>query len=59
MNVMTATRDELEMAVLEHDILPTGTSADCAKVIAMTTAEIRAVVAAWVEAGDETDRSCR
>jgi hypothetical protein len=49
----TATRAELESAVVEHDILPTD-AAGCERIVAMSTEELRAAVTAWIEAGDET-----
>jgi len=48
----TMTRADLECAVLEYSILPTD-AAGCAAVSAMGDEELRAVVLAWIEAGDE------
>jgi hypothetical protein len=48
----TMDRADLEMAIIEHDILPTD-AAGCDAIGAMGDEELRAVVLAWIEAGDE------
>ena len=53
MNVDTCSRNDLEAAILENDILPCDTSEQCAAVSAKSTDELRAIVSAWVAAGDE------
>ena len=48
----TMDRADLEWAIIEHDILPTD-AAGCDRIAAMGDEELRAVVLAWIEAGDE------
>lgn len=45
-------RTDLEVVILEEDLLPSD-AAGCAAVAAMTDDELRAVIGAWIEAGDE------
>jgi hypothetical protein len=52
MTLATMTRDDLEMAILENDIVACDAEG-IAKIQAMGTEELRAVVGAWIEAGDE------
>lgn len=49
----TMDRVDLEMAIIEHGILPCNTEAECAAFGVMSTERMRAVVLAWIEAGDE------
>jgi hypothetical protein len=48
MDINKMNRAELEVAILENDV-----PCDPSKVIKMTDDEVRAFLAAWIEAGDE------
>lgn len=49
----TMDRADLEMAIVENDIMPTATEADCALFSVLNDEALRAIVIAWIEAGDE------
>ncbi len=57
MNINANTsRGDLEIAILENDIHATD-AAGLAKLTAMSDDELRAMVVAWIEAGDECGAS--
>lgn len=48
MHIMTATRDDLEVAIIDNDIVDVMTLPDD-----ISTDELRAIVQKWAEEGDE------
>jgi|JI10StandDraft_1071094.scaffolds.fasta_scaffold1049023_1 hypothetical protein len=52
-DLATMTRADMECAVLEYDILPAGTAAECAAISALTDDALREAIGVWIEAGNE------
>lgn len=53
MDIANMTRGQLEGAIVEHRILPLDSFEQVDVALAMTDDEMRAVIQAWIEAGDE------